>query len=253
MKWYVPWIFSIPKDLYSHKLCFTWAYFQQNKVWKSTFSGTCVYVHTVCPINARKTSRNNTNNKSQIIFFPITLESFKDSETVMAQDFAIFGIRTNLGEENVFYMFPKSLRPSWILNKNHRKIPERFGDVFLSDVRHWALFQPTAKHHQKVSHCQGCRLSLCTCGPVTSDTSLWGWCWFFFRQRTNSRCSCDRSFLRCMLPLNQRDLLTESFPLIHVQHDGLGASAWTVSGTEISRPFATPSRGVFVHQPRNPS
>lgn len=134
------------------------------------------------------------------------------------------------------YIFQKPL-PSWILIKTIAK-SERFGDGFQTQTLTLSIVSTNRQNIIQRFHTAG--VSPCTCGQVTSGHVVGVDVCFSFSQRTNSRCSCDRSFLRCMLPLNQRDLLTESFPLIHVQHGGLGASAWTVSGTEISRPFATP-------------
>ena len=143
--------------------------------------------------------------------------------------------------KNVFPLFSNTLAK---LDPQKTIASRTFWDVFFQTLT-LGIVSTNRHPSSKGFTLPGCR------GQVKSDTSL-GLMFVFFQPKS-SRCSCDRSFLRCMLPLNQRDLLTESFPLIHVQHDGLGASAWTVSGTEISRPFATPSRGVFVHQPRNPS
>ena len=157
----------------------------------------------------------------------------------MAQDFAIFGICTNL------HQVGSSIKQS--------RNPNVLGWFFFQTLTLGMVSTNPPNIIQRFHTARDCRVSPCTCTQVTSGHVVVGLMFAFFVSPKSSRCSCDRSFLRCMLPLNQRDLLTELFPLIHVRHGGLGASAWTVSGTEISRPFATPSRGVFVHQPRNPS
>lgn len=239
MKWYVPWISLFSQVVFYLGVLPTEQGLKTHIFW---YVCVCVCVHTVCP---KQNIKKQHQQQVADIFFDNRLNLSKIPRRWWLRlchlwDMYKFWWR-------MFFLFFQTPSPSWTLKK--QSDPELFG-MFSFRHWHWALFQPTAKHHQKVSHCSivGCRRAF---RQVTSDTSLG--LMFAFSSPKSSRCSCDRSFLRCMLPLNQRDLLTESFPLIHVQHGGFGASAWTVSGTEISRPFATPSRGVFLHQPRNPS